>query len=271
MRWFWETAIEPLLEAAQARTVVEVGVQAGVTTRALIAYAERNGAVVHGIDPGPQPPALKLAEAGRFVLHRDLSLDALPRIDGVDAALLDGDHNWYTVINELRVLARAAHDDGRQFPLTFMHDVAWPYGRRDQYCDPARIPDEYRQPYARGGLWPGMEELHDDSGFSVRLNHAVREGTPRNGVLTAVEDFMAESEEEFELTTLPAAHGLGILVSKSRLASDEALRASLDRIRSSEWLSADYARLEHARLTVTAQLITLRHRLREMARTDLRP
>ncbi len=82
-------------------------------------------------------------------------------MDDVDAALIDGDHNWYTVINEVRMLADKSEAQGHEFPLTLLHDVGWPYGRRDQYCDPDAIPDEYRQPIHSGGLWPGEEGLHD--------------------------------------------------------------------------------------------------------------
>ena len=111
---------------------------------------------MHGIDPAPRPGAVTLAERhDRFVLHEDLSLNVLSEIDDVDAALIDGDHNWYTVINELRMLAAKSEAQGREFPLTLLHDVGWPYGRRDQYCDPEAIPDEYRQPIGGGGMWPG--------------------------------------------------------------------------------------------------------------------
>jgi len=273
MRWYWETAVEPLLEAVEARTIVEVGVQEGITTAELIAFAERNDGIVHGIDPVPLPRALELAErSDRFVLHRDQSLDALPRLEvDLDAALIDGDHNWYTVINELRLLAALSESRGRDFPLTLLHDVGWPYGRRDQYFDPAAIPEEHRHPMGGGGLWPGRPRVHEDSGLNPKATHALSEGTPRNGVLTAVEDFVAESDQQFELTVLTGLFGLAILISRERLASSEPLRACLDSFRSPEWLEAECRRLEHARLMSHARLDTVRHRLKELARGGHRP
>ena len=62
----------------------------------------------------------------------------------MDAALVDGDHNWYTVYNELKMLAATARDAGAPLPLLIMHDVCWPYGRRDLYYAPERIPEEFR-------------------------------------------------------------------------------------------------------------------------------
>ena len=272
MRWFWATAIKPLLDAAEPRTIVEVGILAADTTRSLVEYASTHDGVVHGIDPAPQPAAIKLAERNeRFVLHRQKSLDALPHIPDIDAALIDGDHNWYTVINELRLLASQSESQGRDFPLTLLHDIGWPYGRRDQYCDPDAIPEEFRQPIARGGLWPGDQDLHDDSGINVGGRHAINEGTPQNGVLTAVEDFVSESDGRFQFASLAGLHGLGILGSTERLAANEALRTCLSDLRSPAWLSAECARLEQERLMTDAQLHTLRHRVKVVARAADRP
>ena len=147
MQWFWHTAVQPLLEAVDARTIVEVGVLEGATTTELIAYAERKDGTLHGIDPTPRPGAVKLAERhDRFVLHREPSLAVLSEIDGVDAALIDGDHNWFTVINELRMLGQERGPD-REFPLMILHDVGWPYGRRDQYYEPSRSPMSTASPF----------------------------------------------------------------------------------------------------------------------------
>ena len=38
-----------------------------------------------------------------------------------------------------------------------MHDVGWPYGRRDLYYAPEQIPEEFRQPYRRAGHAAGNE------------------------------------------------------------------------------------------------------------------
>jgi hypothetical protein len=267
MRWFWATAVEPLLEAVDARTIVEVGVLQGGTTAEAIAYAERKDGIVHGIDPAPRPGAVKLAERhDRFVLHQDLSLNVLSEIDDVDAALIDGDHNWYTVIHELRMLAAKSEAQGREFPLTLLHDVGWPYGRRDQYSNPETIPDEHRHPIDGGGLWPTDEELHDDSGVNIGANHAVSAGTPRNGVLTAVEDFVSESDGRFQLTTLTGLHGLGIVVARARLESNERLRACLRDMESAAWLRTECERLERERLYAQARFSTLRHHLKMVLR-----
>jgi hypothetical protein len=40
-----------------------------------------------------------------------------------------------------------------------MHDVLWPYGRRDLYYEPERVPEEFRQPYEMKGIRPGTKQV----------------------------------------------------------------------------------------------------------------
>ena len=64
-------------------------------------------------------------------------------LPAMDAALIDGDHNWYTVYNELKLLAATAREADAALPVLVLHDVGWPYGRRDLYYAPEQIPEEY--------------------------------------------------------------------------------------------------------------------------------
>src|SRR5947209_10315153 len=134
---FWKRVIKPLLEAASPGVVVEVGVGQGATTVKLLDFASSRDCVVHSIDPMPGArvdlAALEESYGAQFVFHRRPSLEVLPEIGEMDVVLLDGDHNWYTVYNELRLLAARAADEGRSLPLILVHDVDWPYDRRDLY------------------------------------------------------------------------------------------------------------------------------------------
>ena len=85
-------------------------------------------------------------------LVRETSLEALRHIELGDAIILDGDHNHYTLTNELRLI----DDRAERLPLRVLHDVGWPLARRDAYEAPDQIPEQHRQPLARGvGLAPG--------------------------------------------------------------------------------------------------------------------
>src|SRR3954452_9300773 len=146
----------PCLDAAGVRSIVEVGAFAGDLTRVLVAWAADAGATVGAIDPSPQPGLVALAEQHpELELIRETSLEALPRIPLPDAVVIDGDHNWYTVFEELRLIGERA--PGADLPLLLFHDVCCPHARRDDYFDASLIPADARQPVAgdRGGIFPG--------------------------------------------------------------------------------------------------------------------
>jgi hypothetical protein len=124
-----------------------------------------------------------------------------------DAVIIDGDHNYYTVSDELRLIAERVGDG--HLPLLLFHDVSWPHARRDDYFAPEQIPAEHRHPFTEGGrLYPG--EAGTRSGGLPYHFPATREGGPHNGVLTAIEDFAA-AREGVRLAVVPAFFGLGVL------------------------------------------------------------
>ena len=157
---FWEIAVAPVLEAAGVRRLVEIGALRGENTELML---DRLGPDVelHVIDPVPDfdPAEHERRFAGQYVFHRDLSLNVLGGLPPMDAALVDGDHNWYTVYNELRLLREVAQGAGAPLPVLILHDVGWPYGRRDLYYAPETIPEEFRQPYRRAGMRPAHKRL----------------------------------------------------------------------------------------------------------------
>jgi hypothetical protein len=196
------------LDAAGAKSVVEVGAYAGDLTGLLLQWAAGAGARICAIDPSPQKELVALDEGrGDLELVRATSHDALRTIELPDAVILDGDHNYYTVAEELRIVGDRAH--GGLFPLVLLHDVCWPHARRDDYFAPDAIPAEARHRAVEGGcLFPG-DPGTSSTGLPYRWP-AGREGGPRNGVLTAVEDFVA-ARNGLRLAVVPAFFGLGVV------------------------------------------------------------
>jgi hypothetical protein len=199
------------LDAAGARSVMEVGAYAGELTRLLLDWAEESDppARVVAIDPAPQPELDALErERSNLDLIRALSHDALDGVELTDAVILDGDHNYFTVAGELRLIAEAAGSN--PLPLLLFHDVGWPHGRRDSYVDVTTIPPEgFPHPVVEGGgLFPGEPGIRAD-GLPM-WHSAAREGGERNGVLTAIEDFM-EGRDGLRLAIIPSFFGFGVL------------------------------------------------------------
>ncbi|MGH9025873.1 MAG: CmcI family methyltransferase [Acidimicrobiia bacterium] len=233
---FWDVAIAPILEAVGAKRIVEIGALRGSTTALML---QRLGPEVelHVVDPAPDfdPAEHERQFPGRYIFHRDISHHVLPELPAMDVALIDGDHNWYTVYHELGMLREAARKEGAPFPVLVMHDVGWPYGRRDLYYAPERIPNEFRQPYAQQGLSPGRGKLVErGGGLSPTKNNAVAEGGAHNGVMTALDDFIAEYGRPLRRLVLPIYFGLAIVADEDRLASQPELARILDWLESTE-------------------------------------
>jgi len=196
-----------LLHAVGPGVVIEVGADKGDFTRELLTWAAGGQTEVIAVDPEPAPELLELEQRSELRLVREPSPDALAGLPSPDAIILDGDHNHYTLSRELRAIANRSGDTG--LPLTLIHDISWPHARRDTYYTPDRIPEEHRQPLAHDVLVsPGVAGTTSVGvGFEWAAAH---EGGPRNGVLTAVEEFIAE-RSGVRLATLPAFFGLGVI------------------------------------------------------------
>ncbi len=204
--------ILPALELTGARSIVEVGSEYGTMTTRLLEHADSVDGHLTVIDPNPDPDAEQRIKAEpRAELKKCLSLEALPGLHG-DAWLIDGDHNYYTVIEESRLIWEQSRSTNTPF-LVFYHDVGWPWGRRDLYYNPDTIPVEHRQRYSwQQGVIPGDPGVVE-GGFRGEGNWApaLQEGGPRNGVLTAVEDFAVGKEDDLLWAFVPAVFGLGVL------------------------------------------------------------
>ncbi len=119
------------LDLAGVTSVAEVGAEDGHFTSELLRWSDGRDIRVVAIDPAPSPFLVELANSNpRLDLIAATSLAAFEHLGPVDAYLIDGDHNYYTVSNELRMIEQRVEGE---FPIVFMHDVAWPCGRRDQY------------------------------------------------------------------------------------------------------------------------------------------
>lgn len=116
---------------------------------------------------------------------------------------------WYTVFNEIRLIEerKLLRNGG----AIFLHDVSWPYGRRDMYYQLKNIPAEFIQPNAKKGIIRGESKLSDTGGVNDVVHNALLEGGSRNGVLTAVEDFMNLYPRKYQYLSSNRQVGLGLL------------------------------------------------------------
>lgn len=209
----WTDAIiKPYIKWCGYRSVCEIGSCHGESVDSLLESAQIKISIID--------PCLD-TDLGEKYIHNEnvkvrkgLSLDVLPKLsDKFDCILIDGDHNWFTVFNELNLIEKSGllKNGG----TIFLHDVGWPYGRRDLYYLPDAIPAEFRHPYAKKGIIYGQSELSAAAtATNAGFNNAMLEDGAKNGVLTAVEDFLKEHKNNYLFFYFKQGHGLGILYKK---------------------------------------------------------
>lgn len=242
----WDTVIRPFLAAVNDGPIVEIGAEEGGTTEKLAEFTAARGLVMHSIDPAPLFDVAEYERrfADNFRFHRTRSHDALHRIGRPAAAIIDGDHNWHTVYGELTLLETLAATAGRHFPLVMLHDVEWPYARRDMYYHPDAIPAARRKPWAKRGIRWGQRLLDEgDGGVNAEHANAIEDGGTRNGVLTAIEDFIDNSALPLELRVVHGWAGIGVLVCADALRANPALMTRWEELHSTEFLLAHTKRL----------------------------
>jgi hypothetical protein len=205
------------LGLADARKIVEIGAEYGGMSAPLAEHCRARGGQFTTIDPAPKSEFHDWLKANPDVRHlAKTSLEAFDDMDEADAWIVDGDHNWYTVYHELRRIEAISRRAGKPV-LVFLHDVGWPCARRDQYYAPEQIPPEYRQPHSyEAGAIPDQAALVEGRGFRGMGHFAFANiaGGPCNGVMTAIDDFLAEAlrdGREFGFAEIPAVFGLGVL------------------------------------------------------------
>jgi aspartate-semialdehyde dehydrogenase len=101
--------------------------------------------------------------------------------------------------------------------------------------------------------------------MSAGLWNATHEGGPRNGVATALDDWMASHDKSLRIVRVPIYFGLAIVVEAERLDRQPALAVVLDHLESAEGRVAQAELAEQIRLRAMANHHTVVARLREAA------
>jgi predicted O-methyltransferase YrrM len=238
--------------------VLEIGAETGSFTERMLAFCAQRQIKITTIDPNPNPALIELARHSTTLdLHLGLSIPYLEE-HGTDAdlVLIDGDHNYFTVSRELS-LVHAAWQRRQLSGVILVHDVGFPCAERDMYYFPATIPAEARHPHSFShGVTlgsPGLVQggLRGEGAFAW----AERAGGEKNGVLTAVKDFVRE-HPEYGYRSVDAVFGLGALtLGGSRV--DAIVREAFER-----YDNALIRRLERNRLELYLKVLELQDRLR---------
>ena len=229
-------------------TVIEVGVESGMASAL---HLELGASAVYGVDPYPDGDVrARFAAMNGLDLVERASPEGLDELPIGDLYVVDGDHNYSVVYREISwILAHAPN------AVVVTHDVLWPWARRDLYYEPSPLGADDRHDPTDDGPTVWHDEV-TPAGFvgASTFMAASHAGGERNGVLTAIEDGLSSTDEDWEFEIVPAVFGLGILFRTGDAQSDAMSRA-LAVYTKSDLLTA----LENNRIALYTRVLQLQY------------
>ena len=199
-KYYSDNVIPIILTRFKVNKVVLCGINDEDITNQILKFCDTENASYIAID----------SEIDKLDPVDEFPLDALHNIADYGAIFIDDDPNWYTVYNELNLIKK----NNDEFPLVFICNDIFPHKNRDSYSDPDMIPNEFLNEYSNKFSYNGIQLMDD-------YYHAIEENTPKNGVSTAIEDFLSENPS-IGLMDIKLSPGIVILypvnnISKIRL------------------------------------------------------
>ncbi|WED42829.1 glycosyltransferase [Legionella cardiaca] len=260
-----------ILNHAQVKTIVVIGVEAGHFLKELCHYAVTVNGKVIAIDPTLSDEFIgqfttdftKYFEAFRGTSKFFFATNQGNRSWGTTAFLVDGDHNFATVSFELEAINNF-YLKNKTLPLIFLHDTGWPFGHRDLNYTQGVAPLNYTQAQATVGLGVGLEHPipYKGSNFAIcDASLALREGGEENGVMAAIEAFI-QTYEDYTTWHVPLIFGLNIIIPKSLTSYNEIANWIIP------WTSGLLANIEKNRLEMYFAMINSTHLVYRQAKLE---
>jgi hypothetical protein len=214
---YWEIIDRLLLlqDSVNPVAICEIGLDRGTTTRRLLEWITAHERELWCIDPEP-PVDIDRAcsESGRATVIRRRSPAALGSIHQMlNFWIIDADHNYWSITQELATIHDQHLERLEDGGVVLVHDVGWPWARRDMYYDPSALPPDAVHLHSwKLGVQLGNPRL-TPSGLRGEgaFAPAIDEGGAHNGVLTGVEEFLARHPDTYEFALVPLFFGLGII------------------------------------------------------------
>ncbi len=235
-------------------SICEIGIEIGEFTSIIEIYLQK-GIIkeYHGVDVCITPTTNKISSNAYY--HQVTSLEYLTSDmhTGHDFYLIDGDHNYYTVSAELENIFAA--DSGKK--ICILHDTNWPCARRDFYYNPGQIPEKAKKPLSWDKKLIRNSIKMQEFGFYGKGNIAIaeEENTPRNGVMTSIEDFIS-GKKNFKTISFPQFLGLTILYNEKLLSSvEKAFFLDISMLLNNKFIANCLYQLEYNRLDIYTRLV----------------
>lgn len=224
INFFELNVIQRFLDRYNVEKVLLIGLSNEKIINEVISYCITNNSLLYAIDPNID---IKNIIENKFnindiqeylekqvIYFEGCSLDILPTLNSFDAIFINDDPNWYTLHSELNLIKK----NNINFPLVFVCNNKYPHKRRDSYSNPKNIPKKFRNDFC-DELCIKYIENNDVKHTKIKdkFYHAIYENTPKNGILTAIEDFLKENNN-LNILEINPLEGISLIYENSTIA-----------------------------------------------------
>lgn len=206
--------INEILIDSESKNIILIGFKSEKLIQFILNYVKINSGNVIVIDPRPQISIddIIMDNSVNFTLYNENSLKKLDDFQDYDAIFIDGNPNWYTVYNELNIVEKNC----KKFPLIFVCNSSFPHERRDTYYYFDCIPFNYQHVHSKNLVI--FQDIHDKSKrITIKDDdyHAIYQNSQKNGVLTAIEDYIKTTTLNVDKTLVDSETGIQLVYFKN--------------------------------------------------------
>jgi hypothetical protein len=216
--------LRPLILEIQPKIVCEIGSNEGHSTKAWLDICRESGAEMHVVDPILPASGSEIVNGVPLTNFPAMSIDYIAsQAAPADVYFLDGDHNYYTLHQELTMIRELARRSSSAMPLLILHDTSWPCNKRDSFYDVSNIPAAGRSaPLDESALSLFVDHEIAECGFNSQLPWPIPKTHPNSGegsftcgLEAAVDDFL-EKNPEIIRVSFPSLFGVTVLFDSQR-------------------------------------------------------
>lgn len=207
--------VNKVLDNTDSKKIILIGCKNEKLFDFILKYIKSNSGELILIEPQLKVNINKFIteDISNFTLLKQDSLKILENFKEYDAIFLDGNPNWYTLFTELRIIEKNCN----KFPLIFVCNSIFPNERRDTYYYFDNIPSNYIHINSKKLII--SEDLIDKSKKIVIEDenyHAIYSNSQKNGVLTAIEDYIQKTTLNIGKTLIDSKTGMLLLYFKDQ-------------------------------------------------------
>lgn len=213
MNQLWNIVLHPIIRAINPDYIVEIGSINGIMTKNILDYCKTNNTHLTKVDNSHafDTDNFKEKYEDKFEIFTKQSVNRLALLEGHDLVIIYGDSNSYKSYHELKIIEKSFKN--KKFPIVFLLCANSHQVKRNIYTDSENELNIKEQINKQLGDYSTQKKLLNENRFNSGFYDPVHDNQ-QSDFITALENFVKESDREFTFKIINKDFGLAILFLK---------------------------------------------------------